>query len=56
MTNVEFWTRAAIAVLIAAPPVIFVMFLKDAARLYRELHARPDTAATSDRGAGPRDA
>ena len=53
--NVAFWTRLSIAGLIALPPVIFVLFLRDAAALFRGLREGSGRSPASGGGAGARD-
>ena len=49
MTPLTFWTWVAAGVLVVVPPVIFVLFLRDARRVFRDLgigrdHADGDSA------------
>jgi heme exporter protein D len=37
VSMLAFWTWVAVAVLIVVPPVVFVLFLRDATRLLREM-------------------
>lgn len=37
MTNLALWTWIAAGVLMVVPPVIFVLFLRDARRVFRDL-------------------
>ena len=48
--NAALWTRLSIVVLIAVPPVIFVLFLRDAAALVRGLGAGADDPERSGPG------
>lgn len=37
MTNLAIWTWLAAGVLIVVPPVIFVLFMRDARQVFRDL-------------------
>ena len=52
MSMLTFWTWVAVAVLIAVPPVIFVLFLRDATRLLHEMAPPRSEEKTLDSG-GP---
>lgn len=55
VSGLALWTRAAIVVLVVLPPVIFVLFLRDAVRLMREIGDRApheETGADGDSSAG----
>lgn len=36
MTGWAFWTWVAVAVLLIVPPIVFALFLREAARMFRE--------------------
>ena len=40
MSVLERWTWLAIAVLVVVPPIVFVLFLRDATRLLRAMGSR----------------
>lgn len=39
MTSLALWTWVAAAVLVLVPPVVFVLFLRDARRMFEDLRA-----------------
>lgn len=41
MSMLAFWTWVAVAVLIVVPPVVFVLFLRDATRLLQGMAPPP---------------
>ena len=51
MTDLALWTWIAVGVLVAVPPVVFVLFLRDARRVFRELSG-PADAAPPERAEG----
>lgn len=48
-----FWTWVAVGVLIVVPPVVFVLFLRDATRLLQEM-APPRTDEKAPDPGGPK--
>lgn len=49
MTDLTRWTWIAVGILVTVPPVVFVLFLKDASRVFRELQSDRESEA-ADRG------
>ena len=48
MTNLAFWTWLSAGVLIVVPPVIFVLFVRDARQVFQDLgRERPEDAANA---------
>jgi len=42
MTSLALWTWISAAVLVLVPPVVFVLFLRDARRMFADLKAGQD--------------
>jgi hypothetical protein len=54
LTDLTRWTWIAVGVLVTVPPVVFVLFLRDARRVFRELQSGRKSEAAD--GAGNREA
>ncbi len=51
MTDLALWTWIAVGVLVAVPPVVFALFLRDARRVFRDLTGHGE-AQTPERAEG----
>ena len=58
MTSLALWTWISVVVLVLVPPVVFVLFLRDARRMFEDLKveqeegAPPPPPSPSSRGSG----
>jgi hypothetical protein len=50
LTDLTRWTWIAVGILVTVPPVVFVLFLRDAGRVFRELQFGRDTEAADRAG------
>jgi hypothetical protein len=54
LTDLTRWTWIAVGILVTVPPVVFVLFLRDASRVFRELQTGRESDAV--KGAGKKQA
>jgi hypothetical protein len=50
LTDLTRWTWIAVGILVTVPPVVFVLFLRDASRVFRELQFGRESEAADRAG------